>query len=131
MEADKRAKNVAIRENKRDNKEATYKTLNVFSVAKNDIRTIESLKLSKDIQANVIDNLRSKFRNIKNRGVHSAPLWVLVQAQMPAVLIEVGYVTGNIDAKNLKRRYYQKIIARGIAKGIKNYLENREKIAGF
>ena len=128
---DKRAKNVTIRENKRiykqDFKTTGYKTLNSFSKAKNHLRRVESQRLGIDIQNHVINNLQKKFKNIKSRGVHSAPLWVLVGAQMPAVLIEVGYVTGNIDAKHLKQRYYRKIIAKGIAQGIRNYLKIREK----
>ena len=46
---------------------------------------------------------------------------------MPAILIEVGYVTGNIDAKRLKQTNYRKIIAKGIAQGIQHYLKIREQ----
>ena len=97
QDTDKRAKNVTIRENKRVYKhafkKAGYTTLRTFSKAKNQARKIESIKLGTDIQDHVIYNLRKKFKNVKDRGVHSAPLWVLVGAQMPAILIEVGYVT--------------------------------------
>jgi len=131
QDTDKRAKNVTIRENKRVYKhafkKAGYTTLRTFSKAKNQARKIESIKLGTDIQDHVIYNLRKKFKNVKDRGVHSAPLWVLVGAQMPAILIEVGYVTGNIDAKRLKQTNYRKIIAKGIAQGIQHYLKIREQ----
>jgi N-acetylmuramoyl-L-alanine amidase len=40
---------------------------------------------------------------------------------MPAILIEMGYLTNPVEAKRLFNSDYQNRIARGIAKGIDEY----------
>ena len=42
---------------------------------------------------------------------------------MPAALVEIGFVTGRIDARKLKQAEHRKKIAFAIAKGILNYLK--------
>ncbi len=53
--------------------------------------------------------------------------WVLVGAQMPAVLVELGYITHPKEGKYLSNSYYQELLADGIAKGIKRYLDKISK----
>ncbi|NLY03666.1 MAG: N-acetylmuramoyl-L-alanine amidase, partial [Campylobacter sp.] len=54
-----------------------------------------------------------------------APFWVLVGATMPAVLVEVGYISNSHDSKYLGKREYQKEIANGVANGIDaDFLKN-------
>lgn len=70
------------------------------------------------------DNVRRALKgttNIPDRGVHQAGFYVLVGASMPAVLIELGYLSNEKDAKILKEKSGQKKMAAGIAKGIRNY----------
>jgi len=52
----------------------------------------------------------------------SGPFWVLVGAQMAAVLIEIGYITHPTEAKRLFNPNYQKLLAEGIANGIESYI---------
>ncbi len=58
---------------------------------------------------------------MNNRGVHQAGFYVLVGASMPAVLVELGYLSNENDAKILKSSSGQKKIAASIAKGIREY----------
>lgn len=58
---------------------------------------------------------------IPDRGVHQAGFYVLVGASMPAVLIELGYLSNENDVKVLKGTSGQKKLAAAIAKGVKNY----------
>ena len=45
---------------------------------------------------------------------------------MPAILIEVGYITNPTDAKRLFNPFFQKALAKGIADGIESYfIKNR------
>ena len=46
---------------------------------------------------------------------------------MPAVLVEVGFLSNPIEAKFLKSPYTQKKIARAIFEGIKEYKVRYEK----
>ena len=41
---------------------------------------------------------------------------------MPAVLVEIGFVTGRLDARRLEKTAHRKRIAYAIAKGILEYL---------
>jgi len=46
---------------------------------------------------------------------------------MPAVLVELGYITHPKEGKYLSNSYYQELLADGIAKGIKRYLDKISK----
>ena len=86
-------------------------------------RIISSNKLAIDVQSSILSSLKSKFKNVKDGGVRPAPFWVLVGTQMPAILIETGYLTNPIEAKRLFNPTYQNFLAKGIAKGVNNYFK--------
>ncbi len=84
-------------------------------------RIIASNKFAIDVQSSILKSLRSKYSNVKDGGVRPAPFWVLVGTQMPAVLIETGYLTNPTEAKRLFDPSYQSRLAKGIAEGVENY----------
>ena len=84
-------------------------------------RMIDSNKLAIDIQQGMLSLLKSRFNYVKDNGVRPAPFWVLVGTQMPAILIETGYLTNPIEASRLFTPKYQQLLAKGIAQGIENY----------
>ncbi len=86
-----------------------------------------SHKLAIDVQSRMLYNAKKKYRGVKDNGVKPAPFWVLVGAQMPSILVEVGYITNPAERKRLFSADYQNRIAKGIAEGISNYLALREK----
>ncbi len=45
---------------------------------------------------------------------------------MPAVLVELGYITHYKEGRHLVDRYYQELLAEGIARGIKRYLDTNK-----
>ena len=90
-------------------------------------KLVQSHKLAIDIQKRVIANLKRSYKGVNNGGVKPAPFWVLVGAQMPSVLVEVGYITHPKERLRLFNPSYQDKLARGIAEGVKNYLINHEK----
>lgn len=55
------------------------------------------------------------------RGTHGARFVVLREAWMPAVLVEVGYVSNRQEAQQLGRSAYRQTIAKAIAEGIVAY----------
>lgn len=61
--------------------------------------------------------------NVRDRGVRQARFYVLRKTSMPATLVETGYVTGNVDANNLRNPTFQKQMAEAIARGILEYLQ--------
>jgi N-acetylmuramoyl-L-alanine amidase len=57
-----------------------------------------------------------------DRGVRQARFYVLRNSSMPAVLVEVGFVTGAEDAPKLANSAYRSLLAEAIARGILEYL---------
>ena len=84
-------------------------------------RIISSHKLAIDVQQNMLSSLRKKYNKIKDNGVRPGPFWVLVGTQMPSILIEAGYLTHPLESERLFNSNYQKILAKGIAKGVEEY----------
>jgi N-acetylmuramoyl-L-alanine amidase len=58
---------------------------------------------------------------IPDRGVHQAGFFVLVGASMPSVLVEIGYLSNEKDAKVLSSASGEKKIARALMQGIRAY----------
>ena len=72
-----------------------------------------SLALAANVQTAMI---RATGR--KNRGVKRANYAVLRQTNMPAILVEAGFMTSQAENALLKSDKYQKQIARAVAEGI-------------
>ncbi len=57
-----------------------------------------------------------------DRGVKQGRFYVIKNTKMPAVLVEIGFLTGRLDARRLEKTSHRKRIAYAIAKGILEYL---------
>ena len=57
-----------------------------------------------------------------DRGVKQGRYFVIKNTRMPAVLVEIGFLTGRLDARRLEKNEHRKRIAYAIAKGILEYL---------
>ncbi|MCD7826590.1 MAG: N-acetylmuramoyl-L-alanine amidase [Clostridiaceae bacterium] len=64
---------------------------------------------AKKMQAALVGNL-----NTKDRGVNQAGFVVIKNNTVPAILVELGFVSGNSDRAKLKRKAYQKQAAKVI-----------------
>jgi len=76
----------------------------------------ESIRL-----ASFIDRIIARNLNIKILGVKAANFHVLRGTRMPAVLIEVGFLSNYDEERSLKNSYYRQQIANAIAQGIEGY----------
>lgn len=70
-----------------------------------------------------------QFYSMNDNGVRRAPFYVLMGAKMPAVLLELGYLTNATDRKNLQSYAYLKRLAWGVANGIEQYKKNIQEFA--
>ena len=68
----------------------------------------------------VQDSITQSLR-MPNRGVKQAGFYVLGGAAMPAILIEIGFVTNPTEEKRLKDSKYRDEIARAIYAGLADY----------
>lgn len=81
-------------------------------------RSHQSKKLAQTILSRVIEKT-----NARSRGVKHGNLAVIRETNMPAVLIEGGFLTNPKEQEKLRDKEYLKKIAWGIAKGIDDYLK--------
>ena len=118
-----RAKRVAALENRSDMKKISgYSSKNAVLSLLNRGKITASQKMAIDIQGNMLYNLQKYYgKKIVDKGVREGPFWVLVGAQMPAILIEVGYISNYNEAKRINTIAYQKRIAHGMYLGIISY----------
>ena len=116
-----RAKRVAALENKTDIREMSNSSKDVFLESLNRPRITASHKFAIDIQSGILQSARSKYKDIKDSGVREGPFWVLVGAQMPSILVELGYVSHPTESKRLYDKAYQQLLANGISNGVDSY----------
>lgn len=116
-----RAENVAAMENSVEIEEMNRYGKESFLNFLNREKIIASNKLAIDLQQGALGTLRKHYPNVKDKGVRKGPFWVLVGAQMPAVLVEAGFITNPTEAKRMANSTYQKRFAQGIAEGIERY----------
>ena len=57
----------------------------------------------------------------KDRGVRKAPFVVLIGANMPSVLAEIGFISNAHDENTMKRAEYRQRIAEALYKGLSGY----------
>lgn len=82
----------------------------------------ESSRLAYQVQKGMVSRMARRYKKIKDLGVKQAPFYVLIGAEMPAVLVEVGFLTNRTEKKRLLTKKYQERVATGISDGIKKYI---------
>lgn len=71
-----------------------------------------------------------KVAKRQDRGVREAGFLVLRKTSMPSVLIELGFINNDNEAKFLSSKSGQRIMATSIFSGFKDYKKNLDKIQG-
>ncbi|NMC50962.1 MAG: AMIN domain-containing protein, partial [Desulfovibrio sp.] len=89
----------------------------------------ESRDLAKTVQDKAIGSISGRWKT-RDRGTHEAPFYVLMGARMPAVLVEMGYITNPNDAKRLASDKYLEALAQGMVNGVVAYKQRIERFTG-
>ena len=76
----------------------------------------DSVRLAQMIQRNM-ENVFPR----KGRGLRDAPMPILGDLSIPAVVLEVGFATNTDDRKKILNEKTQQAIAQALAKGIRDY----------
>ena len=85
--------------------------------------SIESIDIAEICQKSLVKELYTK-----DKGVKHANFYVLRGAFMPAILVEVAFLSNKWEEKQLKSGYFQDSTAKAIYKSIKQFKEKYDKI---
>jgi N-acetylmuramoyl-L-alanine amidase len=119
---DPHAEEVAARENAIS--PATLKDLQglVKAIALNS-KIDESRDFATSVHEAMIARIKAGQSGIQDRGVRTAPFYVLIGANMPSILAEISFVSNPEDERLLKGPEHREKIAESLFEGIKAYLE--------
>ena len=119
---------VAMRENgiSRDQLDELQRTL-----AKLRIGEISpySQRLASLVQGQLAGALPRRYGKIQDLGAKKGPFYVLFLSNMPAILIEVGFITNKSDAKRLRSADYLDSVATQISTGVERYRDSGSALA--
>ncbi len=90
----------------------------------------ESSRLAGYVQSSMVGHLKNRrYSRIKDKGVKQAPFYVLLGAQMPAVLVETSFISNPRECKRLTLPIYQERLCEAIIKGIETYIRETSPTA--
>jgi len=89
----------------------------------------ESREFAGKLQTSLSVVSKSGTQSAKNRGIKSAPFVVLIGAEMPSVLAEIGFLTNSSEEVLLRKPEYRQKIADALYKGIAAYADTLSRVA--
>jgi N-acetylmuramoyl-L-alanine amidase len=119
---------VAMRENgvTEDELNALHRTLSRFRI---DETTPLSKRLAYLVQSQLARSLPARYGKVQNLGAKKGPFYVLFLSNMPAILVEAGFLTNKADAKRLRNGDYLESVATQISMGLKRYRDDGSTFA--
>lgn len=111
---------VAARENAGSSKSLHQLTELVQKIALDD-KIEESRDFASHMQAALYQLARDQDPRSRNRGVKKAPFVVLIGAQMPSVLVELGFISNPTEERLLGEESHRQRIAEALCEGVSNY----------
>jgi len=120
--ADSHAEAVAARENAIS--AATLKDLqNLVRAITLNSKVDESRDFAASVQEAMVENMRPHDPEVQDRGVHTAPFYVLIGANMPSILAEIAFLSHPEDERRLKKADYRERVAASLLEGVRSYLD--------
>ncbi|MFH2128382.1 MAG: N-acetylmuramoyl-L-alanine amidase [Pseudomonadota bacterium] len=128
LASDEESMRVAARENA-----TTTRSISDLQVILNDLmlnsKINESNRLARSVQGSLLSSTRQKAK-VNDLEVKQAPFYVLIGARMPAVLVEVGFITNPNEHRLLRSNAYRDAVAQGIAEGVARYAKQLKRVEG-
>ncbi len=117
------AMDVAARENATSDKSVFELADLIQKIAKAD-KAEESKEFANRMQTALYAFSAKNVAGSKNRGVKSAPFAVLIGANMPSVLVEVGFLSNTREENLLKKPDYRQKMADALYRGVTRYTDS-------
>ncbi len=128
LATDKDAARVAARENA-----TSTRNISDLEAILNDLmqnaKINESSRLATQVQNALYSHLKHRYSHVKNKGVKQAPFYVLLGAQMPAILVETSFISNKRECARLMTAKYQDDICNAIVQGICAYIRKTNPMA--
>jgi N-acetylmuramoyl-L-alanine amidase len=122
INGDKDAMDVAARENGATQR-SIFELQDIIRKITQHDKSEESHEFARRVQASLYTFNIKNFPGSKDRGVKTAPFVVLIGANMPSVLAEIGFVSNSREETLLKKPEYRQRLAEALYKGMEKYTE--------
>ena len=84
----------------------------------------QSIRMAQDVQGDLGTAIK-----LKRRHVSYAPFFVLARTKMPAILVEVAFITNPAEERLLKNEAFQEKVAESLASGLVDYRRQMDQMA--
>ncbi len=99
--------------------------LSILNTMREEEITLESVLLARNVLAGLESVVGDRS---PNRGIREESWYVVRNARMPSVLVEIGFVTNRDEFLLLEKESYLREITRGIYTGVINFVDNFEEV---
>jgi len=100
----------------------------ILSSLMNNSKIDESSRLARFVQSNLINGLNATYKP-RDLGIKQAPFYVLIGAEMPAILAELSFITNPAESKLLQDDAHLEKLAKQLAGGIVAYIDHHHAAA--
>ncbi len=80
-----------------------------------------SRRLARVVHEEIVSGVAGRYGRVTDLGVKRGPFYVLFLADMPSILLEVGFVSNRSEARRLRDDRYLDLLAERIAAGLERY----------
>lgn len=91
----------------------------------------DARELAQSVQASLVRTLRSRVGAVRDHGIKQALFYVLLGTHMPSILVETGFISNPAEEARLKSARFQEGTAEAIARGVKDFVDARRRLASL
>ncbi|MBN1596491.1 N-acetylmuramoyl-L-alanine amidase [candidate division FCPU426 bacterium] len=103
-----------------ENQDANY-----LEIIKDDLR--QSVHEESSINAAGLISQQFEKLSLDVKNIERAPFYVLAKSHMPSILVETAFISNHEEEKRLRSRLFCQKLAEGIALGIRQYHQEKQK----
>ena len=89
----------------------------------------DARELAQSVQSALVRGLRSRIGKVTDHGVKQALFYVLLGTHMPSILVETAFLSNPAEEARLRSAKYQDGAAEAIARGLKEFVDGRQRLA--
>jgi N-acetylmuramoyl-L-alanine amidase len=98
--------------------------------------TLADMAVTRDMResgemAELVLSRLDRLLKVENRGVKSGPFYVLATTAMPAILVEVAFITNPKEERKLRQGAYRQRVAEALYEGVAKYKVRYERRVGM